>query len=264
MPGVWGTPGTAVGVGCHARAMVEFRNQDLSGSVFEDVDLTGARFTNVLLRDVTLRGAWAERLDLDGDFDEIVYNGIDLIPLWRAELARRHPEFAMLQPDDADGYREVWPVLEALWAATIARARALPEDLLHERVDGEWSLIQTLRHLLFVVDAWLRRAVLGETAYDPLDLPHDEMGDVDGVPNSESARPSLDEVLALREERVAVVRDFFAELTDEQLSGEATVTGPGYPEAGTYTLSRCLRAVVAEEWWHHRFAERDLSALEAR
>ena len=64
MPGVWGTPGTYCrrALPCFGR-MVEFRNQDLSGSVFDDVDLTGARFINVLLRDVTIRGAWAERLE---------------------------------------------------------------------------------------------------------------------------------------------------------------------------------------------------------
>ena len=265
MPGVWGTPGTSVGVRCHASAMVEFRNQDLSGSVFDDVDLTGARFINVLLRDVTIRGAWAERLSIDGGFEEVLLNGIDVVPLWRAELTRQYPEFALLEPTDADGYRTIWPVLEEQWDVTIARALRLPEELLLERVDGEWSFIQTVRHMLLVHDAWLRRAVLGEPApFDPLDLPHDEMPDLDGVPNDPDARPSLAEVLVLREERLAVARRFFAELTDEQLAGETTVTGPAYPEAGTYSVTRCLRAVLDEEWWHRRFAERDLSALEAR
>ncbi len=144
--------------------MVEFRNQDLSGSVFDDVDLTGARFINVLLRDVTIRGAWAERLSIDGGFEEVLLNGIDVVPLWRAELTRQHPEFALLEPTDADGYRTIWPVLEEQWVGTVARARRLPEELLHERVGGEWSFIQTLRHMLLVHDAWLRRAVLGEPA----------------------------------------------------------------------------------------------------
>ncbi len=245
--------------------MVEFHNQDLSGSVFDDVDLTGARFSNVTLRAVTIRGAWAERLSIDGGFEELLLNGIDVVPLWHAELARQHPEYTLLQPDNADGYREVWPLLEEQWAATVARARQLPEELLHERVDGEWSFIETLRHMLFVTDAWLRRAVLGERApFDPLDLPHDEMPKLDGVPNDPKARPALADVLVLREERTAMVRRFFAELTDEQLAGETTVSGPGYPEAGTYALTRCLRAVLDEEWWHRRFAERDLTALEAR
>jgi uncharacterized damage-inducible protein DinB len=245
--------------------MVEFRNQDLSGSLFDDVDLTGTLFSNVMLRDVTIRGAWAERLSIDGGFEEVLLNGIDVMPLWRAEVTRQHPEFALLLPDDAAGYRAVWPVLEAQWGTTVARARRLPEQLLHERVDGEWSFIQTLRHLLFVHDSWLRRAVLGVPApFDPLDLPHDEMPGLEGVPNDPGARPSLDEVLTLRDERVAVVRDFFAQLTDDQLDRETTVTGPGYPEAGTYPVTRCLRAVLDEEWWHRRFAERDLSVLEGR
>jgi uncharacterized damage-inducible protein DinB len=244
--------------------MVEFKKQDLSGSVFDDVDLTGARFTNVFLRDVVVRGAWAERLDLDGDFEELLYNGIDLVPLWHAEMVRRHPEFALLRPGDADGYRDIWPQLEALWSSLVERARRLPEEKLHERVDGEWSFIETLRHVLFVHDAWLRRAVLGEESpYDELDLRHDDMAPVDGLPHLPDVRPSLDHVLELLEERHAVARGYFAGLTDEALAAETTVTGPGYPEAGSFAVRRCLGAVVAEEWWHHRFAERDLTILEA-
>jgi hypothetical protein len=244
--------------------MVDFAHEDLTGSTFEDVDLTGARFRNVLLRDAEIRGAWAERLVVHAGFEELILNGVDVVPLWRAELSRRHPEFAMLTPDDGDGYRAVWPVLEEQWAGTVERARALPEALLHVRVDGEWSFIETLRHLLFVHDAWLRRAVLGETDYDPLDLPHDEMPDLEGVPHDPEARPSLDDVLALRERRVEIARGFFAGLTDARLGSEVTVTGPGYPEAGTYAVPRCLHAVLDEEWWHRRFAERDLEVLEAR
>ena len=141
------------------------------------------------------------------------------------------------------------------------RARALPEELLHERVDGEWSFIETLRHLLFV---HRRLAAPGRARRDRAttrsDLPHDEMRDLEGVPHDADARPSLDEVLALRDDRLAAAREFFAGLTDELLAGPTTpVTGPGYPEAGSYRVPRCLRAVLDEEWWHRRFAERDLS-----
>jgi hypothetical protein len=245
--------------------MVEFTGQDLSGSVFDDVDLTGAVFRNVHLEKVLVRGAWSSRLDLDGDFDELLYNGIDLVPLWQAEMARRHPEFARLRPDDAEGYRELWPLLEALWPPTVARARALPEELLHERVDGEWSFIETLRHLLFVHDGWLRRALLAEESpYDELDLRHDDMAPVEGLPHLPDARPSLDHVLDLLEQRRAIARGYLAQLTDGALADETAVTGPGYPEAGSYAVRRCLGAVVNEEWWHHRFAERDLSILESR
>jgi uncharacterized damage-inducible protein DinB len=203
-------------------------------------------------------------LVIDGLFDELIFNGVDVMPLWHAEMARLHPEFSMLTPEDADGHRAVWPLLEQQWAGTIDRARALPEELLHDRVDGEWSFIQTLRHLVFVHDAWLRRAVLGETDYDPLGLPSDEMPDIEGVPRDSEARPTLDHVLTLRARRCEVARQFFDELTDELLKSDATVTGPGYPEPGTYAVSRCLHALLDDEWWHRRFAERDLAVLEQR
>ena len=106
-------------------------------------------------------------------------------------------------------------------------------ELLHERVEGEWSFIETLRHLVFATDAWVTRALLGEPSpWDPLDLPHDEMPDEPGVPRDRAARPSLDEVLALRADRMATVRRVIADLTDERLAGMTEpVSEPGYPES---------------------------------
>ena len=54
-----------------------------------------------------------------------------------------------MRPDDADGFREAWAILERLWEETVARARTFPEAELHRSVDDEWSFIQTLRHLNF-------------------------------------------------------------------------------------------------------------------
>jgi len=247
-------------------AMAEFRHQDLSGSTFEDVDLSRARFKNVRLSDTVLRGAWGETLELDGDFDRLVVNGIDVMPLWQAEQRRRHPEYALLSPTDADGYRAAWPILERQWEETFAHARSLPEELLHERVDGEWSFIETQRHLVMATDAWIRRALLGDPhPFHPLGLPHEEMGEIEGVPNDRDARPSLDEVLAVRADRMGTYRQVVAELTDEQLASSTTpVLEPGYPASEAYAVSRCLTAILNEEWWHRRFAERDLAVLEAR
>ncbi len=168
-------------------------------------------------------------------------------------------------PSDADGYREAWEVIERLWAETVDRARSFDPELLHERVDGEWSFIETLRHLLFATDAWVKRAVLGEPSpWDPLDLPHDEMGDVPSVPRDLEARPSLDEVLVLRADRMATVRQVISELTDEDLAGMTEPgTDPGYPEPESYPVSRCLLAVLGEEWEHRLYAERDFDVLEA-
>ena len=69
----------------------------------------------------------------------------------------------------------------------------------------------------------------------------------------------------MRAERMGTYRQVLADLTDEQLAGTTTpVPEPGYPESQAFEMSRCLRAILSEEWWHRRFAERDLAVLEAR
>jgi hypothetical protein len=246
--------------------MTEFIRQDLSGARVEGVDFSRAWIRNVYFVGATLRGAWFEGVDIDGEIRNLRINGVDVGPLIEAELDRRHPERTKLRPTSADGFREAWTIIEQAWSSTVGRARALPPALLHERVDDEWSFIETLRHLLFATDAWLLRAFLGRSdPYTPLDLPHTEMAADPSIPNDSDARPSLDEVLALRAERTAIVRDALAGLTDAVLAGDTDpITGPGYPAAGTYAVSRCLRAVVNEEWRHRLFAERDLGVLEAR
>ena len=170
------------------------------------------------------------------------------------------------RPTDADGFRAAWALAEAEWAQTFARARSFSAQQLHERVDGEWSFIQTQRHLVFATDAWVRRALLGDpTPWHPLDLPHDDMEDAPGVPRDYAARPTLDEVLALRADRMATVRDVIAALTDEALDSlTVPVLEPGYPESEAFPVRRCLGAVVNEEWEHRRFAERDLDIIDNR
>jgi hypothetical protein len=148
-------------------------------------------------------------------------NGVDVGALIEAELDHRHPERTKLPPTGADGFREAWTIIERAWSSTVNRARALPPALLHERVDDEWSFIETLRHLLFATDAWLLRAFLGRSdPYTPLDLPHTEMEADPSVPNDPDARPSLDDVLALRAERMAIVGSTLAGLTDTVLAGD--------------------------------------------
>ena len=243
--------------------MAEFIHQDLRGSRFEDVHLEGARFHNSYLAGVKMTGVMLTDADLSGDIGNLRINGVDVAPLVEAELERRHPELVKMRPTDAEGFREAWDILERRWAETVDLARALDPELLHERVDEQWSFIETLRHLVFATDAWLYRAYLGEPApWHPLDLPHDDMEDAPGVPRDRSARPSLAEVLVLRADRMGTMRRVLAELTDEQLAGMTEpVTEPGYPESESFPVKRCLGAVVNEEWEHRLYAERDLAVL---
>jgi uncharacterized protein YjbI with pentapeptide repeats len=256
--------------------VIEFSGENLTESRFDDVyltrarfhdvDLTGARFQEVDLTGVVIRGAAVVDVEISGEIENLRVNGVDVVPLIEAELNRRYPDRAKMRPADAAGYREAWVALERLWGETVERARRLDPELLHESVDWEWSFIETLRHLVFATDAWVSRAFLGEPSpWDPLGLPHDDMPDEVRVPRDRTARPSLDEVLALRADRMATVRRVFADLTDERLAGMTEpVTEPGYPEPESFAVQRCLGAVLNEEWEHRLFAERDLAVLAAR
>jgi hypothetical protein len=52
----------------------------------------------------------------------------------------------MVRPADPEGARAAWAALEQTWAATIARADRLIDAQRQQRVDGEWSFVETLRH----------------------------------------------------------------------------------------------------------------------
>jgi|SRR4051812_30834308 hypothetical protein len=255
------------GCGGSVHGVTDHMREDWSHSRFEEVDFSASRFHNVYFRDAVIRGAWLERVEIDGYIDKVTINGVDVGPLIESELDRRDPDRSLVRPTDADGFRRAWEVVRRRWDPTMQRARALPEELLHERVDGEWSFIETLRHLVFATDAWVLRAVLGDPApYHPLGLAHTEMpAGTPGVPRDPSSRPSLEEVLAVRADRMAMVMRVLDELTDERLE-ELTepVLEPGYPESESFRVRRCLGTVVHEEWLHREYAERDLAVLERR
>lgn len=262
--------------------MEEFVERDLAGARFEHVDLRGASFRHVdlsasSLRAVDLSGTQirgcefigsqlrgVEFVDVEiyGEVRNVLVNGVDIAPLVEAELNRRTPERAKMRPTDSDGFREAWSLLERRWDETIVRARTFSEVELNRRVDGEWSFIQTLRHLNFACAAWVNRMVLGDPApYHPLDLPWEEVSRLDGVTWDPDARPSLDEVLEVRRARDATVREVMSSLTDDELDREVTRGEPGWPQLENYPVRSCLRTVLNEEWEHRLFAERDLGAL---
>jgi hypothetical protein len=253
--------------------MTQFREQDLSEARFEQVNLRGANFKQVRLNDarfvavdfagVRMRGVELVDVEISGELANVVVNGVDIAPLVNAELDRRTPERALMRPDDSDGFRAARAALERLWDGTVARARTFPESVLHESVDGEWSFIQTLRHLNFASAAWVDRMVLGNVSpWHPLDLPWDEAPGWDGITWDREARPSLDDVLEVRRERQTTVRKALESLTDEQLTERVTRTEPGYPQEEDFPLKTCLRIALNEEWEHRLYAERDLTELE--
>jgi hypothetical protein len=242
-----------------------FEHVDLSGAQLSAVDLSGATFRDVDLSGAVLRGVELVGADIYGEIENVTVNGVDIGPLVNAELDRRNPDRVKMRPADPAGFREAWDIVERLWGQTVKRARRLPPGLLYESVDGEWSFIETLRHLVFATDAWIRRAILGDPSpWDPLGLPWEGMPDTPGVPRDRQARPTLDTVLELRRDRMSTVRQVIEGLTVESLDSQTVpVEGPGWPPPRSFPVRECLLVILNEEWEHRLYAERDLDALEA-
>ena len=243
-----------------------FDRVDLSGAQLSAVDLSGARFRGVDLSGIVMRGVELVNADIHGEIDNLTINGVSIGPLVTAELDRRYPDRVKMRPEDPAGFREAWRTVERIWGQTVDRARRLPPELLHESVDGEWSFIETQRHLVMASESWVIRAILGNPSpWHALSLPWDEMPDTPGVPRDREVRPSLDAVLELRRDRMAIVRGVIGGLTDESLAEDTEpVEGPGWPPPRSFPVRDCLLVVLNEEWQHRLFAERDLDALQAR
>ncbi len=244
------------------------KSDELQGAEFIDADLRGARFIGCDLSGVVMRGVDVQGTDIDAPwlFDGESFlrvNGVDVIPFVEAELNRRFPGRVDRRAGDPDGLRAAWATLERTWAATIERVAAMPAGTVDVSVGGEWSFAQTLRHLVLATDVWLGRAILEiEQPFHPIGLTYSGAED-DGLDMSifTTVTPSYAEVLEVRAGRVAMVRDFLATVTSDELT--ATRKNPWNPEHQETTLS-CLHVILQEEWEHHRYAVRDLDAIEAK
>ena len=236
--------------------VVSFEDQDLTDAEFRECDLTRARLIGVVMRDAVI----------DGLVSNLVVNGVEVTSHVEAELDRRHPVRLLMRSGDPAELRQARRQLADDWARTVERLRAMPGGSEHQRVGGEWSAVQTLRHLVFVHDSWFRRCCLGSTRpFTGLGLASDLVPDQEEQGLDLAATPALDEVLAVRHEQSAELEHWLGSVTVDELSAPAPVpAGPGWPPyAKGKSVVECLRVVLNEEWEHHRFCVRDLDALSA-
>jgi DinB superfamily/Pentapeptide repeats (8 copies) len=227
---------------------------DLTGAEFWGADLSSAAFRDVNLTDVTISHAWLVNVEIDALVDNLVVNGVDVTEY----VNERDPWFplrSMLRPADAQGMLSAWAALEAEWAATIDSAGRLPDAALHESVGGEWSFVQTLRHLVFAMDKWFTAPVLGE-GFHPIGMPNTGSAEFPWPDVDANAAPTSTEVLAVRADRSARFRRGLAAMGD--LDEQVEVL-----ENGSHPLRECVYTVFEEEFWHLRYARRDLAALGA-
>jgi hypothetical protein len=234
--------------------------RDFEGATFVRTSFTGATLRYCDVSGVVMRSVDVDGLDIDSHdlfMGSLLVNGVDVVPLVEAELNRRFPGRELQKAQTPEGLREGWVAVQAAWAATVADT---PPELVDAHVPDEWSLAQTLRHLVLATDTWLRGAILG------IEQPFHEIGQIFtgaaemGFDTSifRADPPTYDEVLAVRAERQQLVTDFLATATPELLAEERT-----HPWGTDWspTVGDCVRVILEEEWAHLRYVRRDLALL---
>ena len=231
------------------------------GATFVRTSFRGATLRSCDVSGVTMRSVDVGGLDIDSHdlfFGTLVVNGVDVVPFVEAELNRQFPGRELQNAQTPEGLREGWVAVQAAWAATVADTAP---ELVDAHVDEEWSLAQTLRHLVLATDAWLRGGIMG------IQQPFHEIGMIFtgaaemGFDMSifRTDAPTFDEILTVRAERQQMVTDFLATATPELLAEERA--NPWGGDDWHPTVGDCVRVILEEEWAHLRYVRRDLARL---
>jgi hypothetical protein len=237
--------------------------REFEGLAFDNASFAGASFRNANFAGVKMEGLFVYA-EISGPVDGLKINGVEVAPLIEAELVRRHPELAKFTAADLSDVREGLHIVEEQLGATLGRAGALSEDLRNRGVDGEWSTVETVRHLVFVVDLWVRRQALGlDDAYHPIGLPPSHLpSSPPGTAIDVEARPSFEEAITVWEERLAEVRSLLEGLSPAEADATRPIDAPGFPPlTETIPKRRAIGVVLREAWAHNQYMGRDLDKL---
>ena len=221
-----------------------FWGVDLQRATFRDVDLMGARVSHARLVDVVI----------DAEIDRLVINGVDVT----AYVNERDEWFALrsqLHPTDPGRMGQGWQAFVAAWGGAIERARRLPEEQRTRSVDGEWSFVETIRHLVFGTDKWFVVPILGG-GFHPIGLPNSGSADFGWPGLDADADPTLDDAVAAWAQRSATLREYLDSVDAAALTAEVDVL-----ENGRTAVHDCIGVVFEEHFEHLRYALRDLDRL---
>jgi hypothetical protein len=237
------------------------RTSQFEGATFVRANFTGATIRSSDLSGVTMRSVDVNGLDIDSHdlfFGSLIVNGVDVVPFVDAELNRRFPGRELQNAQTPEGLRDGWTAVQAAWATTVSDT---PRALVDAHVDDEWSLAQTLRHLVLATDAWLRGAIMR------IEQPFHEIGQIFTTAGEmgfdmsifRTDTPTFEEVLAVRAERQQLVTDFLATATPVLLA--EVRDNPWGGDDWRPTVGDCIRVILEEEWAHLRYIRRDLALL---
>jgi hypothetical protein len=235
--------------------------EDFERATFVRTSFKDATFRSCDVSGVTMRSVEVGGLDIDSHdlfFGSLTVNGVDVVPFVDAELNRQFPGRELQKAQTPEGLRDGWIAVQAAWETTVTNT---PPELVDAHVEDEWSLAQTLRHLVLATDAWLLGGIMGT------EQPFHEIGQIFtgaaeigfDISIFRSEAPAFEEILAVRAERQQLVTDFLAAATEELLAEERDNPwggGDWRPSVGD-----CVRVILEEEWAHLRYVRRDLSLL---
>jgi len=233
------------------------RSVDKGGSVakrFEDEDWSGAYFHNVDFSGARVQEGNFDGASFSGYAGSLKINGFEVWPLIEAELIRVHPEYAEFRSPQEypNGCRRALDIVLGQLDETTKRAGNLPDERRRERVADEWSALETIRHLVYVIDVWLRTVIRGEPdALDPIGLPNTA-----GAPIDPERDPSFEEVLAAWQHRADLIRTYVAGVDSDEL--DRPPAGPDFEPS----IRDALWVIFYELWWHNYYMARDLAVLE--
>ena len=140
--------------------------------------------------------------------------------------------------------------------ATMQRATSFSDEELRRSVNSEWSTVDSLRHVVLIIDLWLSKAILGEQdPFHPIALPPTFMPPkLPGSSIDPDAQPTFDEACDVLRGRLATVRAYIDKLTPEDLERPV--------KAHAKTVGGALDVLFGEMKAHNRFINRDLDIIQ--
>ena len=233
----------------------EFNDRDLSESVFWGVNMHNAMFRDADFSGSTFFNTGWQNVSIEGVIGGLVVNGVDVTECVNAN-DRWYPLRNQLSPQTAEGMRSTWSALCAEWDLLFGRLHSMDPHVPTASVNGEWSLRDTLRHLLFAMDKWFTLPILGAQQFSSLALPNTGSQGLEWPGVNPDADPSFTEVLAARTITNQVFTEYLAALELSALPESTEIS-----ENGSVPATMCFHVVFEEEFEHLRYALRDLALI---
>ncbi|MEX2392871.1 MAG: DinB family protein [Actinomycetota bacterium] len=141
--------------------------------------------------------------------------------------------------------------------ATVDRVSAISAEEQDRRINDEWSAVESIRHIVFVIDIWLSKTIRGQTdPFHPIGIPpHFVPRKLPGSSIDPDTTPSFDEARDALRDRLATLRGFLDGLVPDELTRPI--------DAHAKTVGGALNVIFTELNAHNRFINRDLDIIEA-